>query len=140
MVSQCVVVGPRRSPAIHQRASPAGTKDANAQQLIAKHWEVGNIRSLLFRADELLFTENETNSERLFGVASRTPYVKDAFDTYLIAGKREALNPAATGTKSAAHYARTINPGETLTVDLRLASSECRTRSEGTISWASIRC
>ena len=41
-------------------------------------------------ADELLFTENESNSERLW-VPSTTPYVKDAFHEYLVNGRREVL-------------------------------------------------
>ncbi len=55
-------------------------------------------------APELLFTENETNSKRLSGVANRTPYVKDAFHEYLIRGAKDAVNPAQTGTKAAAVY------------------------------------
>ena len=73
-------------------------------------------------ADALLFTENETNNERLYGVPSPTPYVKDAFHAYVVNGKREAVNPGATGTKAAARYSRTINAGETINLDLRLAS------------------
>ena len=55
-------------------------------------------------APELLFTENETNMERLFGQKSKTPYVKDAFHRYLVNGERGAVNPAMTGTKAAAHF------------------------------------
>src|SRR5258706_586965 len=47
-------------------------------------------------APELLFTENETNEERLFGVAKRTPYVKDAFHDYVVGGQANAVNPART--------------------------------------------
>ncbi len=112
-----------RRPSITATSS-AEAKDPKAQQqLVAKHWDLGTYILYCAGADELLFTENETNSERLFGVASRTPYVKDAFHSYLIGGKHEAVNPAASGTKAAARFLRTINPGETLTVDLRLSSS-----------------
>lgn len=71
-------------------------------------------------ADELLFTENETNFERLFNVKSYTPYVKDAFHAYIINGKKEAVNPGHAGTKAAARYSRTVKPGETIALDLRL--------------------
>jgi Glycosyl hydrolase family 63 C-terminal domain len=71
-------------------------------------------------APELLFTENETNQERLFQVANRTPYVKDAFDRYLIHGERAAVNPAMKGTKAAAHYAAEVAPGKNWTIRLRL--------------------
>jgi hypothetical protein len=69
---------------------------------------------------ELLFTENETNFQRLFGVANATPYVKDAFHEYLIAGKKEAVNPAFIGTKAAAHYPLEIPSGGSATIRLRL--------------------
>ena len=60
---------------------------------------------------ELLFTENETNSERLFGVSNHSPYVKDAFHSYLIHGRKDAVNPAMTGTKAAPHYRLEVPPG-----------------------------
>jgi hypothetical protein len=64
----------------------------------------------------LLFTENETNAQRLFGVANRTPYVKDAFDRYLVHGEKGAVNPERTGTKAAAHC----------TIDVPAAGSQTR--------------
>jgi hypothetical protein len=71
-------------------------------------------------APEVLFTENETNSERLFGSPNRTPYVKDAFHRYVIAGEQGAVNPARTGTKAAARYRARIAPGGSTTLRLRL--------------------
>jgi hypothetical protein len=71
-------------------------------------------------APELLFTDNETNMERLFGQKSTTPYVKDAFHRYLINGERGAVNPAMTGTKAAAHFSSEIAPGQNWTIRLRL--------------------
>ena len=88
---------------------------------------------LMEGAPELLFTENETNMERLFQQKSRTPYVKDAFHRYVIGGEREAVNPAMTGTKSAAHYAAEIAPGKGRTIRLRLTGSQSRPkRASGT--------
>ena len=75
-------------------------------------------------APELLFTENETNLQRLFGAANRTPYVKDAFNEYVVRGTREAVNPEQVGTKAAAHYMLNVNPGETASVRLRFAPAE----------------
>ena len=98
------------------------TRKSRVSTLIARHWELGEYILYCSDADELLFTENETNNERLYGVPSPTPYVKDAFHAYVVHGKREAVNPAATGTKAAAWYSRTVGAGETLTLDLRLAS------------------
>jgi hypothetical protein len=69
---------------------------------------------------ELLFTDNETNMERLFGQKSKTPYVKDAFHRYLVNGERAAVNPALTGTKAAAHFASEIAPGQSWAIRARL--------------------
>ncbi|HSE87672.1 MAG TPA: glucosidase, partial [Candidatus Binatia bacterium] len=99
-----------------------GQQKSRLSTLVAKHWELGDYMLHCSSADELLFTENETNTERLFGVPSSTPYVKDAFHAYVVDGKREAINPAATGTKAAARYSRTIGPGDTINLDLRLAA------------------
>ena len=69
---------------------------------------------------ETLFTENETNTQRLYDYPNRTPYVKDSFHRYLIDGERSAVNPIETGTKAALHYVKTLAPGETWTIKLRL--------------------
>jgi len=68
----------------------------------------------------LLFTENETNLEKLFKSRNRKPYVKDAFHEYLIRGNKGAVNPARSGTKAAAHYPFELRPGESRTIKLRL--------------------
>jgi hypothetical protein len=70
---------------------------------------------------ELLFTENESNASRLWGQANSSPYVKDAFHTYVISGVREAVNPAKTGTKAAAHYRLEVPAGGSKVVRLRLS-------------------
>ncbi|MDW7774476.1 MAG: hypothetical protein SCH71_16450 [Desulfobulbaceae bacterium] len=69
---------------------------------------------------ESLFTENETNMERLFGTANGSPYVKDAFHRLLVNGEKEAVNPAQTGTKFAAWYEISCSPGEEAVVELVL--------------------
>jgi len=74
-------------------------------------------------APDLLFTENETNFERLYGGANATPYVKDGIDDYVVHGRREAVNPERQGTKAAAHYRLRVAPGETISVRLRLGNS-----------------
>jgi hypothetical protein len=68
----------------------------------------------------LLFTENETNNERLFGVANASPYVKDGINDYIVLGRKDAINPDQTGTKCSAYYPLLVAPGETQTVRLRL--------------------
>ena len=71
-------------------------------------------------ASALLFTENETNTERLVRVPNRTPWVKDAFDAWLVHGRKNAVNPENVGTKAAAHYTLDVGPGESRTLHLRL--------------------
>ena len=67
-----------------------------------------------------LFTDNETNHQRLYGQDNPTPYQKDGFHRYLIDQEAGAINVAQTGTKAARLLQRTLAPGETWTVDLRL--------------------
>ncbi len=68
-----------------------------------------------------LFTENETNSERLYGQPNATPYVKDGIHNYVVNDRSEAINPAGTGTKVAVHYTLAVAPGEATRVRLRLS-------------------
>ncbi len=68
----------------------------------------------------LLFTENETNTQRIFGVPNRSPYVKDGINDYVVHGRADAVNPEKKGTKVAAHYRLTVKPGECQVVRLRL--------------------
>jgi hypothetical protein len=69
----------------------------------------------------LLFTENETNAQRIFGFPNRTPYVKDSINNYVVHGQEGSVNPEKKGTKVAAHYQLTINPGMNQVVRLRLS-------------------
>ncbi|HEY9597336.1 MAG TPA: glucosidase, partial [Cyanophyceae cyanobacterium] len=72
---------------------------------------------------ELLFTENETNTERLFEIPNATPYVKDGINNYIVQGQTEAVNHDGSGTKSAAHYLLNIGAYETNTIRLRLSDN-----------------
>jgi len=69
----------------------------------------------------LLFTENETNNERIFGTPNASPYVKDGINEYVVHGNLKAVNPAKTGTKSSAHYQLNVGAGQTATIRLRLS-------------------
>jgi hypothetical protein len=68
----------------------------------------------------LLFTENETNHERISGSPDSNPYVKDGINNFVVAGMAEAVNPEQTGTKASAHYPLSLKPGESRTIRLRL--------------------
>jgi hypothetical protein len=102
-------------PLLQQHASADGLKiiGASEPQLGARYLYCDG-------GAELLFTENETNTERIFGVANRTPYVKDSFHEYVVHGRRDAVNPANRGTKAAAQYVLKVTPGESRVVRLRL--------------------
>jgi hypothetical protein len=72
----------------------------------------------------LLFTENETNMQRVFGVPNRSPFVKDGINNYVVHGQQDAVNPAQKGTKVAALYRLNVKPGECKTIRVRLSSKE----------------
>jgi len=107
-----------RRPELHQaQSAPNPVIELN-------HNQPGNRWLHCEGSPELLFTENETNAERLFGTQNRTPYVKDGINNYIVHGAHDAVNPEHTGTKAAAHYKLTVGAGETVVVRLRLADSD----------------
>jgi len=115
---------PRPSPIYR----PLGLGGADTIQFIeAQHPILGDYTLYCEAADDLLFTNNDTNVQRLFGAPNATPYVKDAFHEYLVHGHHQAINPARTGTKAAALYTRTIAAGATLTLRLRLTKVQSPT-------------
>jgi hypothetical protein len=95
---------------------------AGDQLLLAEHASLGKFRFEVAPGAELLFTENETNAQRLFQTANASPYVKDAFHEYLVHGRRDAVNPQRTGTKAAAYYRVEIPAGGVTELRLRLAA------------------
>ena len=101
-------------PVLRQMAGDAGSLVA------VSHPELGERRFCAEGVPALLFTENETNTERLFKSPNRTPYVKDGIDGYIVHGRRDAVNPEKVGTKASAHYLLTVGAGESRTVRLRL--------------------
>jgi len=102
-------------PALKAIDGPAG-----AAAIAANHPLLGDMYLYSQGDAELLFTNNESNETRLYNRPNATPYVKDSFHRFLIDGESEAINPARTGTKTAAHYTLTIPAGESATVELRL--------------------
>ena len=75
------------------------------------------------QARSLLFTENETNAERLWGAPNASPYVKDAFHAAVVQGQTGRVNPALVGTKAAVHYTLALGPGQTTALRLRLTDA-----------------
>ncbi|MEQ1606747.1 MAG: glucosidase [Pyrinomonadaceae bacterium] len=90
-------------------------------------------RTLVFDGEpELLFTENETNNEKLFGSKNRTPFVKDGINEFIVNGNVHAVNPERKGTKAAANYKLTIPAGGEVTLRMRLSESEPSALAGGT--------
>jgi hypothetical protein len=92
--------------------------------ILASHDELGSYTLGCDGTPELLFTENESNAERLWGQPNRSPYVKDAFHRAIVDGARDAVNQGRTGTKAAAHYVVSLPAGGAEVVRLRLVAGE----------------
>ncbi|HXV61596.1 MAG TPA: glucosidase, partial [Vicinamibacteria bacterium] len=88
----------------------------------ALHDSLGSYTLSVAEGAELLFTENETNAERLFGSPGSSPFVKDAFHEYVVRGRSEAVNPARVGTKAAAYYRLEVPSGGERVIKLRLTA------------------
>jgi len=91
--------------------------------IAAEHASLGRRWLACEGEPELLFTENETNAERLWGVPNRSPFVKDGINDRVVHGARERVNPDRAGTKAAAWYRLTLGPGESRAVKLRLSDA-----------------
>ena len=73
-------------------------------------------------AGKLLFTENETNNQRLFGAPNASPYVKDGINEFVVHGKKNAVSREHRGTKASCHYTLELPPGVSHTLRLRLSN------------------
>ncbi|HEU5181691.1 MAG TPA: glucosidase [Candidatus Polarisedimenticolia bacterium] len=98
---------------------------ADRMSLAARHATLGEMRLAASPSRRgvrptWLFTENETNTQRIFGTPSASTYVKDAFHEALIAGRAEAISLQGPGTKAAAHYLLEVPAGESEVIHLRL--------------------
>ncbi len=112
---------------IDERRPRLSAEDAKGTKYIrVRHFDRPLMRLIADGSPELLFTENETNSERLFQVSNQSTYVKDGINDYVVNGRKEAVNPRPTGTKAAARYHLSLKPGESQTVKLRLTASETK--------------
>ncbi len=87
------------------------------------HDYYGYRRLLCEGRPDLLFTENETNTRRLYGDPDGARYVKDSINDYIVHGDKEAVNPDQIGSKAAARYVVNVEPGGTVTLRLRFTDS-----------------
>ncbi len=118
-------------PSLEHTADPSGLS-----VITVSHPELG-VRYMSCEGEvPLLFTENETNMERLFHQANRSPYVKDDINQYLVHGQQGAVNPLQTGTKAAAHYHVRVGGGEANVIRLRLSTAPPQTDVGGARSVA----
>ncbi len=105
-----------KKPTLKQIEAAAGTS-----AVAATHPLLGEFILACDGEVPLLFTENETNNERLFpGQPNASPYVKDGINNCIVQGKQGAVNPGRQGTKAAAHYRLMVGPRQSATVQLRL--------------------
>ncbi|GAB4296740.1 MAG: glucosidase [Oscillatoriaceae cyanobacterium] len=89
----------------------------------AEHPTLGKRWLYLEGTPELLFTENETNKQLLFGGANDSPYTKDGINNYVVQGQKDAVNPAHTGTKFSGYYTIEVPAGQQRVIKLRLSDS-----------------
>ena len=97
--------------------------DDDISLIEANHPTLGNRWLYCESPHELLFTENDTNNERLFGVSNSSPFVKDGIDNYIVRAQKSAVNPQQTGTKASSYYLLKIGAGQEKIVRLRLSDS-----------------
>jgi hypothetical protein len=96
------------------------SNDGHVAVISASHPALGDYDLFCDSVDDLFFTENETNSERLWGIPNATPFVKDSINDRIVDGKIDTINSAEFGTKAAAHYKFNIPANETISIRLRL--------------------
>jgi hypothetical protein len=104
-------------PSLSMAPAPGGQGEA---LIHARHPALGERLLIAQTPEEVLFTDNETNTARIFGSPNAAKYQKDGIGRHLLHGEGWAVNPDRTGTKAAVHYKRIVEPGETWTVELRL--------------------
>ncbi len=116
----------------HARPNLRRAADAADCRIVELHENRYGKRWLLAEgAPALLFTENDTNLQRVFGGTNATPYVKDSINDYLLHSAKDSVNSAESGTKCAAHHHTKIAPGASVTLRLRLTDIDPRTSKMG---------
>jgi len=96
-------------------------KEVKSSVIKASHPEIGERYLYCEGSPELLFTENETNMERIFNRKSRTPYVKDGINNYVVHCQKDAVNPQKRGTKASPYYLLKIPAGGSSVIRLCLS-------------------
>jgi len=105
-------------PVLQSTAPPSGA----AWAVVARHPGLGTYYAYGSKAADLLFTDNESNSARLWAVRNANPYVKDAFHRRVVNADESAVNPDLRGTKVAAWTRHVVGPGEEVRISLVLSA------------------
>ena len=103
---------------------PSLSFDKKTNAVLSQESETGEFSFHFADGGTPLFTENETNYEKLFAAKNSSPYVKDAFHRYLVNGETAAVNPRLQGTKAAVHYKLTVPGGGEAVIHLRLTKGQ----------------
>lgn len=93
------------------------------RQVEVYHKILGKYKLYCEGADELLFCENETNCERIFGTANQTLFVKDGINDFIVTGNRKTINQNQIGTKASVLYKKDIPAGDSVTIKLRFSNN-----------------
>lgn len=123
---QCPREGVTKKPSV--RLSTQGTLELEQEALGDLRFRYAPEDGTTFPA--VLFTENETNRQRLYGEPNPSPWVKDAFHEFVVGGRQEAINPTPEGTKAAPHYRMRLAPGESKVIRLRLGAEKSTSAPE----------
>lgn len=99
-----------------------GEASGKASVVEFDHDYYGKRRFLCEGSPELLFTENETNTGRLYGDPDGARYVKDGINEYVVRGDKRAVNPDRIGSKAAARYVFSTMPGQAITIRARFTN------------------
>ena len=119
------IARPSERPNLKQIKGPAGTNAISAEHPVLGAY------CLYCEGDApLLFTENETNYERIFGTPNTSPFVKDGINNFVVLGQEGAVNPEKTGTKASAHYRLVVRPGQLAVIRLRLTDRVSDTKRQ----------
>ena len=110
---------PQRGRPSLREAGPA--KGMSAVE--ATHPELGTRYLYCEGTAPLLFTENETNNERVFGSPNVTRHVKDGINDCVVLDRTDAVNPDKAGTKVSSHHQLTVAPGAQAVLRLRLTDA-----------------
>jgi hypothetical protein len=104
-------------------AAKPGLRAEGAGQIQIEHAQLPPMKLLCDGKPELLFCENDSNPRRLFGMDAEG-YFKDGINDFIVGGDTKAVNPAATGTKAAAHYRLRVPARRSMHVRVRLTLDE----------------